>query len=337
MAVAGDARARHRRVDQAAVPYRPNTRMGAQAAAIPPATPIRTDRPPRPQNDPAPLTRLGLGRAARRRVQAPASAPTPNRLTRGASGALPTTNHANPRASACPQSTPTPPRSGKNTTARPPDAQPTPRSTQPDTPKRPHRGTPGRLLQATRFGSYRKIEVGLGHVGLVLGIEVSRLARSNADWYNLMDLCALTDTLIADGDGVYHPAQLNPALVLGLKGTMAEAELHLIRQRLSAARLHKAAKGELRLLLPVGLDYATDGAVVLAGDASVRAAVAEVFGRFAAQTSARQVLLSLRADGLKLPRRRPGEVTVTWVEATYRAVHEILTKPAYAGAIGRLD
>src|ERR1039457_4396413 len=152
MAVAGDARARHRRVDQAAVPYRPNTRMGAQAAAIPPATPIRTDRPPRPQNDPAPLTRLGLGRAARRRVQAPASAPTPNRLTRGASGALPTTNHANPRASACPQSTPTPPRSGKNTTARPPDAQPTPRSTQPDTPKRPHRGTPGRLLQATRFG-----------------------------------------------------------------------------------------------------------------------------------------------------------------------------------------
>src|ERR1022692_1074549 len=135
MAVAGDARARHRRVDQAAVPYRPNTRMGAQAAAIPPATPIRTDRPPRPQNDPAPLTRLGLGRAARRRVQAPASAPTPNRLTRGASGALPTTNHANPRAPACPQSTP----------------------------KRPHRGTPGRLLQATRFGSYRKIEVGLSH------------------------------------------------------------------------------------------------------------------------------------------------------------------------------
>src|ERR1035438_4615958 len=165
MAVAGDARARHRRVDQAAVPYRPNTRMGAQAAAIPPATPIRTDRPPRPQNDPAPLTRLGLGRAARRRVQAPASAPTPNRLTRGASGALPTTNHANPRASACPQSTPTPPRSGKNTTARPPDAQPTPRSTQPDTPKRPHRGTPGRLLQATRFGSYRKIEAGIRNQG----------------------------------------------------------------------------------------------------------------------------------------------------------------------------
>lgn len=175
-------------------------------------------------------------------------------------------------------------------------------------------------------------EVGLGHVGLVLGIEVSRLARNNADWYELMDLCALTDTLIADGDGVYHPADYNSRLVLGLKGTMAEAELHLIRQRLGAARLHKAAKGELRVLLPVGLEYAQDGTVMLARDESVRAAIGEVFARFAAQTSARQVLLSLRADGLKLPRRKPGEVKVSWVEATYRAVHEILTKPAYAGA-----
>ena len=118
---------------------------------------------------------------------------------------------------------------------------------------------------------------------------------------------------------------------------MAETELHLVRQRLTAARLHKAAKGELRLLLPVGLDYAEDGKTVLAGDESVRAAVAEVFVRFAALWSARQVLLSLRADGLKLPRRKPGEDRVTWVEATYRAVHEILTKPAYAGAfvVGR--
>jgi DNA invertase Pin-like site-specific DNA recombinase len=186
---------------------------------------------------------------------------------------------------------------------------------------------------AGRGGFQRLVaEVGLGHVGLVLGIEVSRLARRNADWYNLMDLCALTDTLIADGDGVYHPGDYNSRLVLGLKGTMAEAELHLIRERLTAARLHKAAKGELRLLLPVGLDYDKDEKIVLAGDQAVRAAVAEVFARFAALTSARQVLLSLRADGLKLPRRQPGEVKVTWVEATYRAVHEILVKPAYAGA-----
>jgi Recombinase/Recombinase zinc beta ribbon domain len=147
-----------------------------------------------------------------------------------------------------------------------------------------------------------------------------------------MDLCAVTDTLIADGDGVYHPADHNCRLLLGLKGTMAEAELHLIRQRLTAARLHKASKGELRMLVPVGLDYDKDGKIVLARDHAVRAAIAEVFARFVALSSARQVLLSLRADGLELPRRKPGEEKVTWVEATYRAVHEILTKPAYAGA-----
>lgn len=184
-----------------------------------------------------------------------------------------------------------------------------------------------------RSGFQRLVaEVGLGHVGLVLGIEVSRLARRNADWYNLMDLCALTDTLIGDGDGVYHPGDYNSRLVLGLKGTMAEAELHLLRQRLGAARLHKAKKGELKLLLPVGLDYDQDESVVPARAVAVRTAITTVFERFAVLSSARQVLLSLRADGLLLPRRRPGESTVTWLEARYRAVLEILTKPAYAGA-----
>jgi hypothetical protein len=85
-------------------------------------------------------------------------------------------------------------------------------------------------------------DVGLGKVGIVLGIEVSRLARNNADWYQLLDLCAITDTLIADADGVYHPADFNDRLVLGLKGTMSEAELHLIRSRLTAGLKHKAAK-----------------------------------------------------------------------------------------------
>src|SRR5450631_1204651 len=143
MAVAGDARARHRRVDQAAVPLRPSTRMGAQAAAIPPATPIRTDRPPRPQNDPAALTRLALGRAARRRVQAPASAPTPNRLTRGA---RPDDQPREPRASACPQSTTPPPRSGGKHHRDPrhapqtPNQHPaTPSPTPPNAPPRPAR------------------------------------------------------------------------------------------------------------------------------------------------------------------------------------------------------
>lgn len=185
---------------------------------------------------------------------------------------------------------------------------------------------------SNRSGFQRPVaEVGRGRVGLVLAIEVSRLTRRNADWYNLMDLCALTDALIGDSDGVYHPADHNSRLVLGLKGTMAEAELHLIRHRLTAGRRHKAPKRELRLLLPIGLDYDERDAVILSGDEAVRAAISEVFPRFGHMSSARQVVLSLRGDGLLLQRRQPGNTRVTWVPATYRAVHEILVKPAYAG------
>ena len=89
-------------------------------------------------------------------------------------------------------------------------------------------------------------EVALGHVGIVLGLEVSRLARNNADWYRLLDLCGLTDTLIGDADGIYHPAMFNDRLVLGLKGTMSEAELHILRARLLGGIRNKAARGELR-------------------------------------------------------------------------------------------
>ena len=117
-------------------------------------------------------------------------------------------------------------------------------------------------------------EVGLGHVGLVLGIEVSRLARNNADWYHLLDLCSVTDTLIADGDGLYHPGDYNDRLVLGLKGTMSEAELHLLRGRLTAGLRHKAAKGQLRQGLPVGFEYDGVGAVVMTVDEAVREAKA---------------------------------------------------------------
>ena len=95
-------------------------------------------------------------------------------------------------------------------------------------------------------------EVGLGHVGIVLGLEVSRLARNNADWYRLLDLCGLTDTLIGDADGIYHPAMFNDRLLLGLKGTMSEAELHILRERLNGGIRNKAARGELRRGLPVG-------------------------------------------------------------------------------------
>ncbi|MCA1693398.1 MAG: recombinase family protein [Actinobacteria bacterium] len=175
-------------------------------------------------------------------------------------------------------------------------------------------------------------DVGLGHVGIIFGIEVSRLARNNADWYQLLDLCALTNTLIADSDGVYHPGDFNDRLVLGLKGTMSEAELHLIRSRLTAGLYHKAARGELRQGLPVGFDYDQDDKVVLSPDEAVVEAIATVFRRFAELGSARQVLLSLREDGLLLPRRPSRTGRVNWAPATYPAVHDLLTNPAYAGA-----
>jgi DNA invertase Pin-like site-specific DNA recombinase len=174
--------------------------------------------------------------------------------------------------------------------------------------------------------------VGLAQVGIVFGIEVSRLARRNADWYHLLDLCALTDTLIADADGLYHPGDYNDRLVLGLKGTMSEAELHLLRSRLDAGLRHKAARGDLRQGLPVGLDYDEDDRVVLSADEAVVGAIRAVFARFAELGSARQVLVSLRADGLRLPRRSAGSRRIRWAEATYPAVHDLLTNPAYAGA-----
>jgi DNA invertase Pin-like site-specific DNA recombinase len=102
-------------------------------------------------------------------------------------------------------------------------------------------------------------EVGLGHVGVILALEVSRLARSSADWHRLLDLCALTDTLIADTDGIYSPGEFNDRLLLGLKGTMSEAELHLIRSRLRGGLESKAARGELRLSLPTGLERDVGG------------------------------------------------------------------------------
>jgi DNA invertase Pin-like site-specific DNA recombinase len=95
-------------------------------------------------------------------------------------------------------------------------------------------------------------EVALGHAGIVFGLEVSRVARNNADWYRLFDLCGITDTLVGDSDGIYHPALFNDRLVLGLKGIMAEAELHILRARLEGGIRNKAARGELRRGLPVG-------------------------------------------------------------------------------------
>ena len=186
---------------------------------------------------------------------------------------------------------------------------------------------------ASRRSGFQSLvaDVGLGKVGLVLGIEASRLARCNADWYHLLDLCALTATLIGDADGIYDPGDYSDRLVLGLKGTMSEAELHLLRGRLTAGARHKAAKGELRLALPAGYSYDPDGRVVCSPDEAVREAVATVFRRFDELGSSRQVLISLLDDGLDLPRHRP-KGRVEWTPPTTGFVHSMLTNPIYAGA-----
>jgi DNA invertase Pin-like site-specific DNA recombinase len=175
--------------------------------------------------------------------------------------------------------------------------------------------------------------VALRLAGIVLGIEVSRLARNNADWYHLLDLCAMTDTLIGDADGIYHPAWFNDRLLLGLKGTMSEAELHIIRARLEGGIRNKAARGELRRALPTGFVWGEDdGEVLLHPDESVRQAIRCVFERFTELGSARRVWLWLRSEGLSFPAQYNYGATIRWGAPTYSAVHSILTNPVYAGA-----
>jgi len=179
-------------------------------------------------------------------------------------------------------------------------------------------------------------EVALAHVGIVLGLEVSRLARNNADWYRLLELCGVTDTLIGDNDGIYHPALFNDRLLLGLKGTMSEAELHILRARLDGGIRNKAARGELRRGLPVGLVWGEqDGEVLFHPDEAVTGAIRAVFERFAEFGSARRVWLWFRSEGLSFPLQTtpagmPGPIR--WVAPTYTALHHILTNPVYAGA-----
>jgi DNA invertase Pin-like site-specific DNA recombinase len=175
-------------------------------------------------------------------------------------------------------------------------------------------------------------EVGLGQVGLILALETSRLARSSADWHQLLDLCALTGTLIADADGIYSPSDFNDRLLLGLKGTMSEAELHLIRARLDGGLRNKAERGELCLALPVGLDRGDDGRVVLCADEQVRHAIGRIFVLWRRLGSARQVTAELIAEGHKLPRRTVGQRRIRWARPSYGAMHDFLTNPAYAGA-----
>jgi len=150
-------------------------------------------------------------------------------------------------------------------------------------------------------------------------------------WYRLLELCDITDTLIGDNDGVYHPALFNDRLLLGLKGTMSEAELHIIRARLDGGIRNKAARGELRRGLPVGfIGGQQDGEVLFHPDEAVTGAVRTVFNRFTEFGTARKVWLWFRAEGLQFPLQRHKEIL--WAPPTYTAIHHILANPIYAGA-----
>jgi excisionase family DNA binding protein len=189
---------------------------------------------------------------------------------------------------------------------------------------------------AGRAGFQRLVaEVSLGHVGAVFGLEVSRLARNNRDWYQLLDLCALMGTLIVDAEGVYDPRHLNDRLLLGLKGTMSEAELGWIRQRAHEGLLAKARRGALILGLPVGYVHTRDGRVEKHPDQRVQQAIALVFAKFAELGSVRQALLWFRQEQLALPSIEgvpAWGTTVGWRLPVYNTIRKVLTNPVYAGA-----
>ncbi len=195
------------------------------------------------------------------------------------------------------------------------------------------------LAQSGSSSSHRKgfgemiSEVALGKVGLILSIEVSRVARNNSDWYRLLDLCSVTNTLIGDSDGLYHPGLFNDRLLLGMKGTMAEAELHVIRARLEGGIRNKAAKGELRRGLPVGFIWGDqDGEVLMHPDQAVTGAIHTVFEKFTHMGSVRQVWLWFLSKNLLFPLQTSLLPEIKWVTASYHAIHSVMTNPVYAGA-----
>jgi DNA invertase Pin-like site-specific DNA recombinase len=177
--------------------------------------------------------------------------------------------------------------------------------------------------------------VSLGQVGIVLAYEASRLARNNADWYALLDLATGVGTLIADSDGVYDPRTYNDRLLLGLRGILSEAELHLLRLRMEAGRQRQIERGEYRQNLPTGLLRLTDGQVVKDPDLQIQRTFDLIFERFAALGSCQKVLRWFRDEGILLPRRQRGGLhagQVLWRKPTQAALIEVLHNPAYAGA-----
>jgi DNA invertase Pin-like site-specific DNA recombinase len=179
-------------------------------------------------------------------------------------------------------------------------------------------------------------DVSLGKAGIVLGLECSRLARNNADWHRLLELCSLSSTLICDEDGLYDPGSINDRLLLGLKGTISEAELHFIRARLQGGLLAKAARGELRVRLPIGLVYDQLGNVTLDPDAEVHSAIAYLFKCFEQTGSAHAVVKQFAAEQLRFPGRHavggPHAGELYWKLLRHDLVLFTLHNPRYAGA-----
>ena len=178
-------------------------------------------------------------------------------------------------------------------------------------------------------------EVSLGNAGLVMGLEVSRLARNNADWHRLLQLCAFTDTLILDQDGLYDPSAFNDRLLLGLKGAMSEAELHVLKSRLQQGILNKARRGELKIPLPAGLAYDDLDRVVLTPDTQVRKTLKKFFDTFRRLRSASAVVKEFRRENIQAPhysRTGPKSGRIIWGDLTHSQALRILHNPRYAGA-----
>jgi DNA invertase Pin-like site-specific DNA recombinase len=174
----------------------------------------------------------------------------------------------------------------------------------------------------------------MGQVGAVFALEASRLSRSDLDWHRLLELCALTKTLVIDEDGCYDPSDFNDGLLLGLKGTMAHAELHFLRTRLLGGKLNKAKKGELRFPLAVGLRHDEQGRIILDPDEEVRGAVALVFRLFRETGTAYAVMQRFAARGLRFPKRAYGgawDGKLIWGRLTHSRVLAILKNPSYTG------
>lgn len=178
-------------------------------------------------------------------------------------------------------------------------------------------------------------EVSMGKVGVVLGLEVSRLARNNADWHRLLEICALTRTLICDEDGLYDPCEFNDRLLLGLKGAMSEAELHVLRSRLRGGVLSKARRGELIAPLPIGLCYDHNNNVVLDPDSHVQDGLRHFFQTFRRTGSARATVKAFADEGLLFPRRPrsgPKKGELLWGPLYHFRALQLLHNPRYAGA-----